>query len=263
MSTEMNIFSPPRYPTAPQQPLPQTILGVSEHSGLPFSTPENITDVPPDFGWMFALQQYKYTFVMDEKDGPGKELASDQVNVYYGLFDKKNGDYSFTSYWTTLPLFGAKWWSGMVSYKFIAIKPPRVTGKLIINYSFSAKETFSDNFKKMKIAKEWDLGQSNVCEFDVSALNQLRLRPTWLPENAKTLLNQVSMFAPQSLPMYSWNMGRINIEVANRLQPGNIFPGSIRILMFKSFKNAQCYAATDLRGRMPHIIGQAWSPTGE
>lgn len=250
----MNVFSPPRYPDVPLQPLPQTILSTMEHSGLPFSEPEIVTDIPPDFTWMSTLQLFDKAFVMKNTDGVGKELAVFNAHQFLDkpLFrdDKKVW---YNSYWTTLPAFGSKWWNGLVAFKFVAIKPPRVTGKILITYSFTAD--FENNNKKLKISKEWDLGQSNECEFDVSALNQIRLRPTWSTHvNQSDYASVPVRFASQVMPLYSYHMGAVKLEVANVLQVGNLFPDSIRILCFRSFKQANFYQATDLRGSVPHYL---------
>lgn len=250
MSTE--IFSPPRYPSVPNQPLPQTIMGVLEHSGIMASSPELVTDIPPDFGWMTVLQLFQAAVTMSKNDAPGKLLLQDPVNTLVYPEKKANKRVFHKPYWTILPLCGAKWWSGMISYKFIAIKPPRVTGKIIITYSFDPEFDQANNSKKMKVSKEWDLGESNVCEFDITGLNQIRLRPTWLPlyQNAD-YVTDTARFVNQALPQYSWNMGLVTLEVANYLQPGNLFPDSIRILYFKSFKACNLFQATDLRSSVP------------
>lgn len=253
------IFNPPRYPTAPQTPLPQTVLGVIEHSGFPVSQPELVTDIPPDFGWMSAMQEFIVSFEMNKTQSPGTVLG--EHNFVHCFQDAKPEEYY--PYWTELPYFGSKWWSGIISYKLIAIKPPRVTGKILISYSFDSAYNFDDNRKKLAISKEWDLGQSNVCEFDVSALNQLRLRPTRIPvENINEYPNEVPsfVFQSQALPSHSWNLGKIRFEVASQLQPGNLFPDSIRILIFKSFKNFQGYIPTDFRGSMITGVSTRYLP---
>lgn len=252
---------PPRYPTVPIQPLPQTNLGVLEHSGLPTGDYENVTDIPPDLNWMMEMQLYDHMFRYSVTDTPRKEIDTFYVHSH------QTADYPaqvpYTP-WNYLPFLGSKWWNGTVSFKFMAIKPPRVTGKIIIRYYFDQKT--SDSYYR-GIAKEWDLGQSSEFEFDVPAVNPVRARPTWIPRrvaaddhipNDGTYSDYLyAFYLTTRLARPMWYMGVLHIEAAQRLQPGGIFPDSIRILVFRCWKNSKVYMPTDFRGIGPHML--TWS----
>jgi len=289
MSTEqMIVNNPPRLPTVPVTPLPQTVSGVLESSGLPNSDGPSISDIPPDFGWMSEMQTYFGTFNYDinsdmrsplinfsvngaklgTKTDLGKELPSDNTQV-----------------WQSVPFLCSKWWSGSISFRFIALKPPRTPGKLIFRYSFLPKigssdpsTTFMNDSNYRGIAKEWDLSQSNIFEFDVTGMNPLNVRPTWLPDVTYRLDpggvgSQYHAVQVTNPALYL--MGRIQVEPAIPYQPGSLYPDSIRILVFRSFKNSQFYTPTDPRHyaknsyftsavtapmQMPHIDNQPPKP---
>lgn len=251
-------FNPPRSLEMPVQPLPQTVCTTLEHSGLPLSVPENITDIAPDMEWMTQLQLYDKMFLYKITDAPKSVLARLTVFNWRDFTEAgSNPEYFSKVPWTIMPFFGSKWWNGTVGFKFIAIKPPRVTGKLIIRYSFEPYDDFSDDSRYRLTAKEWDLGQSNECEFDITAANTIRARPTWLPQIGDAYNKETGgngLFVPQSLPIQEWSMGVIRIEAAQRLQVGSIFPDQIRILVFRVYKNTQFYVPTDFRGNMAHSI---------
>lgn len=262
MSQEQLINAPPRIPSVPQVPLPQTNYGVLEHSGLPFSEPENITDVPPDFGWMSEIQTYMKLITMDKNQDVGVELAQMSVNAPNLNIETKLSQ--MIPVWQHIPMSCAKWFNATFSFKFIAIKPPRVTGKILLRYSFlsprstdsSDFDAFADDHLKRGICKEWDLGASNEFEFDITALCPIQARPTFLPERAFVGGPGISPYAAQQFSYSIISLGTLKLEVAQRLQPGGIFPDSIRIMMFRVLKGASYYTPTDPRSFMPHILGR-------
>lgn len=254
-------FNPPRIPTVPQVPLPQTNFGILEHSGLPTSEEENVTDVPPHFEWMSEIQTFMFSFQFSKDNEIGtviKTFSALAANVA-----KETRLQNMTPVWQHIPMTVSKWYNCIPSFKFIAVKPPRVTGKLLIRYSFrspSQKDDVFSDFKNDKlrrgVCKEWDLGQSSEFEFDVVALNPIQARPTWLPDRA---LHNQSGFAYSASQMLSNSIstyGFLAIEVAQLLQPGGIFPDSIRIQVFRSLKEANFYVPTDPRSIMPHALGR-------
>ena len=257
------MFNPPRIPTVPQAPLPQTNFGVLEHTGLPFSEPENITDVPPDFGWMCELQAYLGMITYSKDAAIGSELQTLSVNCPFSTVQQVMWDQ--VPIWQHIPMTCAKWWNGTIGFKFEAICPPRVTGKLLVRYEFLPNQAmatprpFVNDTLKRGICKEWDLGQSHIFEFDVTALCPIQARPTWLPERAFQNGSAVSPYAAQQLNSAITNLGSLRIEPAQQLQPGSIFPDSIRILVYRSIKSANFYTPTDPRSAMPHILMRPWT----
>lgn len=258
------MFNPPRIPTLPGVPLAQTNLGVLEHTGLPYSDFENVTDVPPDFGWMCELQAYMGLMTYSKTDTVGTELKTFSVNAPFK--DSDGPFYTQVPIWQHIPFTCAKWFNATIGFKFVAICPPRVTGKLLIRYSFLSKYTakppgtdpFTSDSLKRGICKEWDLGQSNICEFDVTSLCPVQARPTWIPERSFRLGSAASPYCPQAIHHSITSLGSIRVEAAQQLQPGSIFPDSIRILVFRSLKNAQFYTPTDPRCGLSHILRRPW-----
>lgn len=250
-------FEPPRIVNVPAQPPPQTVCMTLEHSGVPVDEQEMITDIPPDFGWMTLLQRYQTSFTVDKNDLPQKELLS--LNVL-NVEDVSGGDpgYIKNMTWAMVPFLGSRWWNGVVSFKLVAIKAPRITGKILVRYSFDPYDDFKQDSRRRSIAKEWDLGQSSTCEFDIVGANTIRARPTWVPhvKNGKYHPGTVygASWLEQATPIQTYHFGSLCIELAQKLQVGSIFPDKIRILVFKSFKNAEFYMPTDFRGEMPHSL---------
>lgn len=260
MSTQQMLsFNPPRLVNVPQQPPPQTVSMTLEHSGVPVDEPLLVTDIPPDFQWMAQLQRYHTSFVVSKNKNPKDPLWRDNVHT---MIETSDGDpYKIIPSWNVLPMVTSRWWNGIVSYKLIAIKPPRVTGKLLIRYSFDPHDDFSGDSVRRGICKEWDLGQSSECEFDVVATNTIRARPTWLPLIRSGNVTG-AYWLDQYLPYQTWHYGSLMIELAQRIQVGSIFPDSIRILVFKCFKNAEFYLPTDARGDSPHFLATGTVPSG-
>lgn len=262
MSEIQQIYNPPRIPSVPQPVLPQTNFGVLEHTGLPYSDPESIIDVPPDFSWMTELQAYMGMFTYVKDYAIGTPLKTFSVNAPDLTLEKKL--YEMTPIWQHIPMTCSKWFNCTFSFKFIAIKPPRVTGKLLIRYEFLTPQSrlgrpiFEKDTLKRGICKEWDLGQSNVFEFDITALCPIQARPTFIPERAFAAGASVSPYVAQSLHPSITSLGTVSVEVAQQLQPGSIFPDSIRILYFRVLKNANFYTPTDPRSAMPHILARPW-----
>lgn len=248
----------------PQQPLPQTVCMTLEHSGVPVGESELITDIPPDFNWMSQIQTYDFQFRYQNTDEPQKELANFEV---HNMITRADGNPEWlttlgTCPWQAIPFLCSKWWNGTISYKFIAIKPPRVTGKLLIRYSFDPSDTFENDTKRRSVAKEWDLGTTSECEFKITAVNTIRARPTWIPKVKTSTDPGVAVAtATQYMPKQTWHMGRVSIEAAQRLQVGSIFPDSIRILVFRVFELENVYMPTDFRGNSSHFLAQGTSLT--
>lgn len=255
---EQPSYTPTRGLTLQVQPPPQTNLGVLEHSGIPVGIQEAITDIPPDLSWMTEMQLYQETF----EYGIDNELNKEITSWYVHCHDPRGG----TVYkvgklcpWNYLPFLGSKWWTGTISFKMTAIKPPRVGGKLLIRYWFWEDHSAADT-KRRCISKEWDLSQSQEFEFDVPAINPLRARPTWIPRQSQIdTYKGGQLFRPVTwrMPLPSWWMGIVSVEAAQRLQPGGIFPDKIRINVFRVYKDARVYVPVDFRGRGPHMLTQA------
>lgn len=250
-------FNPPRIVNVPQQPLPQTVCMTLEHSGVPVDEMASITDIPPDFQWMTLLHRYSATFEVSKNKNPKDSLFEENVHVFRETSDGDIGKVFPT--WNLVPFVTSRWWNGIISYKLIAIKPPRVTGKLLIRYSFDPNDDFEDDKARRGICKEWDLGQSSECEFDVVACNTIKARPTWLPMIRHGSVTG-AYWLDQFLPYQTWHYGSLRIELAQRIQVGSIFPDSIRVLVFKCFKNAEFYLPTDARGSAPHFLATGVLP---
>lgn len=252
MQTETLNFNPPRNVLVPLQPLPQTVMATLEHSGIPTSLPNLITDIPPDFGWMSQIQNYVGSFEYKTISEPQTMLHMRNAHVEKEI-SGGNPERAIAT-WTTFPLLCSKWWNGIIGYKLLAIKPPRVTGKILVRYSYDPWEDFENDKRRRMIAKEWDLGQSSECEFDVVGMNTIQARPTWLPMIDEVFKKNEMVFSRQCLGEQEWHFGSLRIEAAQRLQVGSIFPDSIRILIFQVYKNSEFYMPTDPRGHTNHFL---------
>lgn len=240
--------NPPRSLGIPTAPVPQTNLGTLEHTGLPFEPQDFITDVPPDFSWMAS--QWKY---IDFFNINTSQNVSDKVYETPIVAAKTEIDYP---YWTRVPFSFSKWWTGAISYRFTAIKPPRVTGKLLVVYRQDAfldlktDKPITDTLQR-SIIKEWDLSQSSQFEFDLTGSVPIRARPSqWINpidpfQNESELSMTVSSF--YFTPWTEREMGAIQILVAQKLSPGGIFPDAFKVLVEKSVKTPSFMTPTDSR----------------
>lgn len=259
--------------TVPQVPVPQTCFGVLNDSGLP-SDPENITDIPFDSSWMTSMQLYLTEFVIKQgmEIKPGWQTNCDEVNSCKSMIlpvigrtdDMPNGYRKNLRYWHYLPFTTARFWTGSVKLRFMAIKPPRVGGKLLFRYepdstADPALLQANNQYDTLRrgIVREWDLAQSSDFELDLPGFNVISHRPTWVPHfSARDYRG-----SPLTSKMYFWNLtpssvhlGYLKVEMANDIQPGSIFPDSFRILVFQSFENAQFYQQCDARSNWRHVL---------
>ena len=232
-----------------------------EHSGIPTSAIENITDIPPQLNWMNEMLMYKDYFRFSVTHDP-----KDQVYTTFLPSHRQGGGANGKLPtkdlipWNYLPFMGSKWWSGTVSYKFIAIKPKLAAGKLMVRYSYYPEYDLSRDYGRKCPAMEWDLSLTNVFEFDVNGVCPMEARPTWLPEiqAADKPASTPVVWASQTLPYPSWSMGKITIECAQKYVPGGVFPDSTRILVFMCYKNANYYLPTDFRSDMATVLAKEY-----
>lgn len=256
---------PPRAPTISMQPTPMTNQGVLSDFGV-LSDPVQIGDVQPDFGWMAGYEIFQSSFVYSKdsqlysilstifpyfKNHARNKIPSDLsnlINVSYLRAD-----------WHYLPFLCSRWWTGAVSLRFMAIKPELVTGKLLITWRPDVAEMVQEDHKDAlhrRIKYEWDLGTSNEYSLDITGYNVTALRPTWLFGTRAMSDGQIG----SQPPLMSYTAGVVTVEVAQLLQPGSLYPDSIRILVFQSFKNCSFHTSTDARGNGDHMFCVRGSP---
>lgn len=263
--TEELSNNPPRSLAIPQQPLPQTVYGTLDHTPMPTSDQFNISDIPLDFEWMTGMHAYVGQFTYSKTDEPKDPLVeftvnAPEINYNPGNSDNGNPEGAIMN-WQALPFFCSKWWTGEVGFKFLAIKPPRVTGKLIVRFTFQPKKStqakipWNEDTLYRGIKREWDLGLTNEFDFDLSGICPLQARPTWIQENFDQMPRD---FSGPSCPLMvhpsTYMMGTIGVFPAQYLQPGSIFPDSIRILVFRYFKNTSFKQLTDPSHKHRHSL---------
>lgn len=240
---------PPRALTVPAIPTPMTNMGIISDYGAP-SDYENITDIPPDYSWMSALEVYKTMFTFSVNDAISKSL----IQLYpCAKTDANRRLYKVDPDWHFIPFCSSRWWSGSPRLRFMAIKPPQVRGKLLITWTPDISRVGYMDTISRSIKYEWDLGTSTEYSCDLTGYNCTRLRQTWVPTfPASTLTSMLSI--GQFPPMMQYTFGAFKVQVQSQLQPGSIFPDSIRILVFLSFQNTSFHTSTDLRGGSLHLF---------
>lgn len=247
---------PPRALTIPAQPTPLTNCGILSDFGVP-SDNQNITDIAPDFSWMTALEIFKGSFRVGTDDTLNKKVYQIYPASKTDPQDGSSGP-SLTQTnadWHFLPFLTSRWWNGNIKLRFIAIKPPRVTGKLLFRWFPDATvptNITDQDLLSRSIKYEWDLGLSNEFSIDISGYNVACLRPTWIPQVVGSWGDQSKgnhgSWAGFGIPPMQSTYGRIDVSLANSIQPGSLFPDSIRILIFQSFPGASLHTSTDIRG---------------
>lgn len=252
---QQSMNNPPRNPTIPNVPNPQTNEGTLEHTGLPIEPLYNITDIPPDFSWMAPYWKYHTAFPVKITDKVGDLIYTTRV-----VMSDENID-TILAQWHDIPFACAKWWNGKISYRFTIVKPPRVPGKLLLKFrqdAFNKRDagnTINNRFlpadtKYRSIVKEWDLAQSSQFEFDVTASVPIRARPTHLANKTpKVNISGDFAIADYLTPWTTFEMGRITLEIAQTIMPGGIFPDTYTIVVEKALKDSVFYTPTDPRTR--------------
>lgn len=258
---------PPQLPGIPQVPIPQTNSGTLEHTGVPFQQIELITDIPPDYSWMASQWKYVDRFKISRTNKVGDQVFQTLV---IGNTGQANDNY-FRNNWLRLPFQASYWWTGAVSYRLTAIKPPRVTGKLLVRFRQDAFQKLGTDIYKeypaidpddnisdklyRSILKEWDLSQSSQFEFDITSSIPVRARPSRFARRYTfTGPDRWQEAAEAFDPWAEIEMGRIVIEIAQHISPGGIFPDDYTILIEKSIKNPKFYSTTDFRSINPIIL---------
>lgn len=257
---QQDLNNPVRNLGIPQNPVPQTNSGLLEHTGIPLEPFEPITDIPPSFSWMCEQWKYVGSFIIRLSDTIGSR-PYDELVVSTLPYWSKHKDGSKPC-WTKYPFSASTWWTGTMSYRFMLIKPPRVTGKLLVRYrqdafgtTFSDAPSFSVNDKTYRsILKEWDLSQSSIFEFDIQGVLPIRARPTKL--QIVSGADMTTQIATSVTPWCTFEMGRIQIEIAQVICPGGIFPDEFTCIVQKSIKNPKFFAPTDPRQQFPLVIGK-------
>jgi len=248
--------NPPRNPTIPNVPNPQTNEGTLEYTGLPIEPMQNIMDIPPDFSWMSAYWKFHTTFPVTVNNPVGTLLYTTRV-----VMSDENIDYNVAQ-WHDIPFFCSKWWNGKITYRFTSVKPPRVSGKLLIKFRQDAfnkrgngntitNGNLPADSKYRSVVKEWDLAESSQFEFDITASTPIRARPTHMatvkPPNDFDNDAGDYVIADYITPWTTYEMGRITVEVAQTVMPGGIFPDTYDIIVEKALKDATFYTPTDPR----------------
>lgn len=257
MNEASDDHNPPRSQCVPFT-TPQTVFGVLNSNGiLPV---DYFAKLGPDFGWMSSTELYLLHFRVSKDDVEGlkiiefdpmkKDVETDGNRLYQVLHQD----------WHMLPFSMSRYWSGSLRLRFLAIKPPRVTGKLLIRYNPDPMGLRFDGDKLRRGVKaEWDLGLTNEFTLDIPAYNPIKVRPTWLPRISAGAdmtgeLNEVFRFCSWVPPIPTFHLGTVRVEVAQGLQPGNVFPDSIRVLVFHSFVDGEFYMQTDCKGWQAHCL---------
>lgn len=255
--------APPRAPTSPAVPNPMTNMGVMSDYGAG-SEYEEICDIKPDFNWLSSYEIFMDSFRFDSSKVVGTELtAIYPMSKAYNTADNHE-PYPIRQIladWHFIPFLTSRWWSGSVRLRFMAIKPRQVTGRLLITWYPDVSEYDMEPNKdtlRRKIKYEWDLGESNEYSLLISGYNTTRLRPTWIPGTPfqSIPLKEGDVSACGILPpLANYTMGVLQVTVANPLQPGTLYPDSIRILVFHSFENTTFHTSVDIRGDSYHMFG--------
>lgn len=249
MTTQNEISEcPPRYLTVPQVPVPQTCNGVLSDYGLP-SDPFPIEDLPADFGWMSEIPIYYDSFEM--KVGTLGRLRQ--------LFLPGNPSYFDNVSWHRIPFSSSKWWNGIVRLHFMAIKPQQVTGKILFTYFPDISNDIDGTTppiapNKISAKVEWDLGLTSEFALDVPGFNPTFARPTWLSRVATQSPPTDASVNYCTYPLAQLSMGLVNVEAVQSLQPGSIYPDSIRIIVFQSFPGASFAVSTDPRSSLLNVL---------
>lgn len=266
---------PPRNLGVPLNPIPQTNQGTLEHTNIPFSPIEQITDVVPDFSWMTSQFKLKCLLTVTTQDRVGTNIvktgsygAPGVIQTLAAFNDSNNKDpMSSMPDWSRLPFSSSLWWHGTVTHRLTIVKPPRVTGKLLVRWRQDEFLTFEDPLKPLNtiedgtmrsILKEWDLAATNVFEFDVTASIPVRARPT---KTSTGIFTPKSKFnASFSRQYYPWTlntMGGFTVEVAQEISPGSIFPDTYTIIVERAFKDATFMTPTDSKSNHKLVIRES------
>lgn len=246
---------PPNNVNEPQVPQPQVNFGTLHHTGDQLPDLESCGDIQPSYSWIPKMFQYVDEFRISVNDEVNKQL-------YYNYFPALNPPHKTQLHWLYFPFYASKWYSGTVTVRMTAIKPQRVTGKILVKF-FPQKLLKAGSFPSDKlhrsVAKEWDLSQSPVLEFDITGFQPLKIRPSIVSTGNKSTDDGYSLPVSVQTPPHTFRMGAMQVLLAQHIAPGGIFPDSFRVIVEMSMKNSSFYGPIDPRHNYEVALTTNWN----
>lgn len=236
----------------PVLPPPQTVEGHLYHTSE--MCPADVVPLPgekPDMEEHTSRLIYLSTFEVSKNDDFGKLYVEQEVLPHNTGTQLEYPMRPFEWYTANYAYFSAD-----INFVLWAIKPPSVTGRLIVMYVPSFSGGFDDS--QRTISKEWDLSETDVFTFGVNAPLTAKYRPTFIngelgsyggfsdglgEDGSGRIYYAQRCNTPNFLDRY---FGKIQIKLAQKTQPGSIYPDAFNVHIFRSFKNFRAHTVTGL-----------------
>lgn len=222
-------------------PIPQTTTGTLEHTGVAYDE-EPITDIPPDFGWMSEMP-FLRSIIRWPKPEPGAYTIL-RLNKFVSTVESNGNSFP----WLAIPMSYHKYFNGEVFLRFIAVKPSRTPGKILVTYHPDGRAMLPSEINAVNarvIKKEWDLAQTNTFELTIPGFNPNRMRHTGdRRRDPPTGWTGVSLQGPST----ARHFGSVELSVAIPYAPGSIFPDEFSIIIEMALQKAEYATPCDSHG---------------
>lgn len=201
---------------APQDPAPQTVEGTLTNDGA-IGPPVPLTGGFMDVEDMLDTWLFLENVTMDENDTPNSVITSYSV--------QEDGGYGF-KHFAYMPLSLYDFGDYEIMFRFWAVKPPRITGRLLISYRPIIAGSSAVDVRYGNSTIEWDLAKTDYIDFVVPIWRRYRAVPN------KSIVGLPIVEDP--IIVY----GDIVLSVHTPLMVGSIYAGTIDILTYKKIKGA-------------------------
>lgn len=219
----------------PQVPPPQTVSGCLEQEGIPFN-PIPLSSVALTKELCSSFWRHVATKPVSTQQGVGETLHVAKPFVIGGL----RNPHLFQ-----LPFQTSIYWKGSVTWRFWAIKPDRVVGKIAFAYHPETDSATLDTARREPYA-EWDLSESDYFDITFQGYNNIFWRPVVPQLNTEVDKVGYQRYAVHT-PAYQYRAGTFQAYISAPIQVGNVFPQDFKILIFARFDNPQTATITDFR----------------
>jgi len=237
-------------------PQPQVVSGTLGEQGQPLAAviPASLVNIL-DQNLMNNVDFIGH-FTHTTSQQPGVQIGSLALPIMASTFGgaaESQGGYIPTSINWSHSLFRShEYWDPVCQFSFVFVGPQPMIGKILITYDpTSFTDTNNGVYREdmRKIVQEWDLALSKEATIEITGFKLEGKRPIQSYETPAWQFNQWNVGPETRIHRGAGRLGRISLNVKQRLQKFSIFPDSYTILVFMSYKNTLLYTPTDPRVR--------------
>lgn len=236
MSEQPQIELTPSTDVGPQTPLPQTVTGILQDKGLPFSTPDGLPYLhfeTSDTLDRKELWSPNFDFKVSDSDVVGKLYQTLHLPSIFPDLDAAGQGILPPMAFNALAY---RYFNGSIKISFWAVKPPGMPCKLIVSY-VPPGGTFNASYRH--VSREWDWSKSNIFSITVTGFNPyshyMQQPMTFIKQGTETGTTLDGI----ATDPFMRSFGTMKIELAAIMQSGTIYPKDIQVHTFVSLVESE------------------------